>query len=89
MAQLSTERCGGLQILSTSHFYPISPFTWQMLFNESSGQQVMDMIKDSFGVHVWNMLSKHETVIAGSKQPYSLMAARYCPRMYAVCGDYF
>jgi hypothetical protein len=48
----------------------------------------MDKIKDSFGVHLWNKQSKNMTVNAGSQQPYSLLAVRACPRMYAVCGGY-
>ena len=48
----------------------------------------MGKIRDSFGVHLWNKLSKNITVNVGSQQPYSLMAARACPRMYAVCGSY-
>jgi hypothetical protein len=49
----------------------------------------MGIIKDSFGVHVWNKLSKNSSIIAGSRQPYSLIAARACPRLYSVAGHDF
>jgi hypothetical protein len=86
IAQLSTERCGGFRILSHKEFFPIPFYSWRLFFDESRSHHVMDEIKDSFGVHLWNKLSKNTTVNAGSQQPYSLIAARACPRMYAVCG---
>jgi len=49
----------------------------------------MDRIKDSSGVHVWNKLSKNSRVTTGSKQPYSLVASRVCPRTYSLAGDHF
>jgi len=89
IAQLSTERCGGFRILSHREFFPIPYYSWRLFFNEFKSQQVMDEIKDSFGVHLWNKLSKNTAVNAGSQQSYSLMAERACPRMYAACGGYF
>jgi hypothetical protein len=86
IAQLSTEKCGGFRILSHREFFPIPFYSWRLFFDESRSQHVMDEIKDSFGVHLWNKLSKNTRVNAGSQQPYSLMAASACPRMYAVCG---
>ena len=86
IAQLSTERCGGFRTLSHKEFFPIPFHSWRLFFDESTSQRVMEEIKDSFGVHLWNKLSKNTTVNAGSQQPYSLMAAKACPRMYAVCG---
>lgn len=89
VVQLSTERCKGFQILSHREFFPIPYQSWQLLFNESTSKHIMDIIKESFGVHVWNKLSKNTTVTVGSQQPYALMAASACPRMYALCGGYF
>jgi len=86
VAQLSTERCGGFRVLPHREFFPIPYTNWQLFFDESKCQQVMDEIKDSFGVHLWNKLSKNTAVNVGSQQPYSLIAARACPRTYAMCG---
>ena len=88
IAQLSTEKCGGFRILSNGQFFPIPFYTWRLFFDESASQHVIGEIKDSFGVHLWNRLSKNTAVNAGSQQAYSLMAARACPRMYAACGGY-
>jgi hypothetical protein len=82
---MSAKRCGGFQILSHSQFYPIPYNVWRLLFSESSTQQIMDDTKDSFGVYIWNKLSKNMRVTAGSQQPYSLVAARKCPRMIGAC----
>ena len=88
VAQLSTERCGGFRVLPHREFFPIPYTNWQLFFDESKCQQVMDEIKDSFGVHLWNKLSKNTAVNVGSQQPYSLIAARACPRTYAMCGGH-
>ena len=82
-------RCDDFRVLSHSEFFPIPWQDWELFFQESTSKQVMDKIKDSFGVHLWNKLSKNTAVNAGSQQPYSLMAARACPRLYAVCGGNF
>jgi hypothetical protein len=89
IAQLPTERCGDFQILSHGEFYPVSYYDAPLLFNDSSTQKIMDETKDSFGVHIWNARSRIMTVNAGSQQPYSLLAATNCPRMYAACGGNF
>lgn len=82
-------RCKGFKILSEKEFFPIPYQSWELFFNESTSYEIMETIKDSFGVHVWNKLSKNTEVRVGSKQPYSLMAAKACPRMYSVAGHNF
>jgi hypothetical protein len=89
IAQVSTDKCGGFRILSPQLFFSIPHYSWRLFFDESASQHVMGEIKDSFGVHLWNKLSKNTIVNVGSQQAYSLMAARACPRMYAACGGYF
>ncbi|PNF32998.1 hypothetical protein B7P43_G16357 [Cryptotermes secundus] len=88
-SELSTQRCKGFQILSNKEFFPIPYQSWELFFEESGSEETMEKIKGSFGVHVWNKLSKLTKVLVGSRQPYSLMAATACPRVYSVCGRDF
>jgi lactosylceramide 4-alpha-galactosyltransferase len=88
-SELSTRRCKGFQILSNKEFFPIPYQSWKLFFDESRSNETMDIIKESFGVHVWNKLSKFTKVRLGSRQPYSLLAERACPRVYSVCGPDF
>jgi hypothetical protein len=75
--------------LPDKEFFPIPYQKWALFFDESTSDNTMEVIKDSFGVHVWNKLSKNSNIIVGSKQPYSLIAAKACPRMYSVAGHDF
>jgi lactosylceramide 4-alpha-galactosyltransferase len=89
VSELSTQRCKGFQILSSSEFFPIPYQSWQLFFDESASEETMEKIKESFGVHVWNKLSKLTKVRVGSRQPYGLMAEGACPRVYSACGRDF
>jgi lactosylceramide 4-alpha-galactosyltransferase len=86
VAGLSTQSCKGFQILDSKEFFPIPYQDWGVFFEETGSPETMQKIQGSFGVHVWNKLSKHTAVIVGSKQPYNLMAERACPRVYSACG---
>jgi hypothetical protein len=70
-------------------FFPISYDSWKLFFDEAGSEKTMEIIKDSYGVHIWNKLSKHTSVSVGSKQPYSLMAQGACPRVYSMFGRDF
>jgi lactosylceramide 4-alpha-galactosyltransferase len=88
-SELSTQRCNGFQILSNKEFFPVPYQNWELFFEESGSEETMEKIKGSFGVHFWNKLSRLTKVLVGSRQPYSLMAARACPRVYSACGHDF
>jgi lactosylceramide 4-alpha-galactosyltransferase len=87
--ELSTRTCKGFQILSNEEFFPLPYQDWELFFNESSSNETMQKIQSSYGVHVWNKLSKQTPVLVGSRQPYSLIAERACPRVYSACGRDF
>ncbi|XP_069685761.1 lactosylceramide 4-alpha-galactosyltransferase-like [Periplaneta americana] len=88
VTELSTEKCKGFHILSDKEFFPIPYQSWQLFFNETTSSDTMTKIQDSFGVHLWNKLSKDEAVVVGSKQPYSLLARKTCPRTYSAVGHF-
>lgn len=49
----------------------------------------MSLTQNSTAVHFWNKLSIDEPVKVGSNVAYGLLAAEYCPKVYASCGDVF
>jgi lactosylceramide 4-alpha-galactosyltransferase len=89
VTELATRSCKGFQILASKEFFPIPYQDWQLFFYEIGSEETMRKIQGSFGVHVWNKLSKQTAVTVGSKQPYSLMAETACPRVYSACGREF
>jgi len=49
----------------------------------------MEKLKDSIGIHVWNLHSKHTAINIGSKQPYGLVAEKYCPIIFSMAKSVF
>jgi hypothetical protein len=49
----------------------------------------MNSLENSMGIHVWNLHSKHTPIIVGSKQPYGLVAQKYCSSIFSLAEDFF
>ena len=72
--------------------FPIEWFELNLYFDEENSDATMARIKavkGLWGLHVGNNIIKNEVVRVGSKQPYGLMAAQYCPRSYWYSYDEF
>jgi len=86
---MTRENCAGIAVLPPSVFYRIDYNSWKIFFNESRGDEVLSMVEESCGVHVWNKMSSQENITVGSKQAYRLLAQDYCPLVYWNCGPVF
>ncbi|XP_069685979.1 lactosylceramide 4-alpha-galactosyltransferase-like [Periplaneta americana] len=82
ISDLYTKGCKEFNFLHPEEFYAVSYPAWRRFFDESQGYKVMQALKDSHGAHLWNKLSKNETVRLGSNQAFSIMALRSCPRLF-------
>lgn len=83
--------CEDFIVFPPSAFYPIPWEEWAKYFtlDEEIYTKVMDQIKDSYAIHVWNKHSVKTKVTIGSKQPYGVIAQKYCPMVYSSLKDYF
>lgn len=86
---MQPEICEGFKIFPPSTFYPIHYSNWRQYFDTNNLNQTMEIISKARAIHVWNKLSKSESVTIGSQVPYALIAKNYCPRVYSHCGVYF
>lgn len=86
---MNKEKCNGFIVFGTEAFCPISWNDWQLYFNTSTSDEVMAKLKDSIGIHVWNLHSKHTVINVGSKQPYGLVAQKYCPIIFSLAKTVF
>lgn len=86
---MNYETCKGFMVYEPKTFCPINWMDWKKYFNENTSDEVMDTIKDSMGIHVWNLHSKHMDIIVGSKQPYGLIATKYCPNVFSLAKYVF
>lgn len=79
--------CPGVRILPKRYLYPYKYASWKKLFRDDTDRK--DKAFQSYAVHVYNKLSKKESVLVGSNQIYSLMARDHCPITYAHSFDFF
>lgn len=89
VANMTRQECLGFAVLPQHVFYVIPYPAWRLLFNPSQSKEAMTKVADSYGVHVWNKMSRQENVTVGLEQAYGLLAAAYCPRVYSNCGSIF
>lgn len=86
---MNKEKCKGFTLFGLEAFCPIEWTDWNQYFNASISDEVMAKIKDSIGIHVWNLHSKHKNITVGSKEPYALVAQKYCPTIFSLAKYVF
>lgn len=86
---MTRSRCDGFEVFDVPIFYAIPWLDWRHFFEPAHAEAVLQLTQSSYAVHVWNKHSYAERVRVGSRQAYGLLAAQYCPRVYAAAGKYF
>lgn len=86
---MNKQNCQGFTVYGPEAFCPIPWKEWQLYFNSNLSDKIMNQIKDSIGIHVWNLHSKNTAITVGSKQPYGLVAQKYCPNIYSLAKNIF
>lgn len=81
---MNKQKCKGFMVFGPEAFCPVSWKNWQLYFDANKSEEIMTKIKDSIGIHVWNLHSKHTDIIVGLKQPYGLVAKEYCPTIFSL-----
>lgn len=87
--QMTTDRCNGVTVYPSSAFYAVTWQRWRKFFMAKYTNQIAEMTKDSFAVHLWNRLSADLKVKVGSRIPYDVLAESHCPRVYKSFGEFF
>ncbi|KAK3908694.1 Lactosylceramide 4-alpha-galactosyltransferase [Frankliniella fusca] len=86
---MTPERCGGFTIHPPIAFYPVSFENWEDYFNEDKSNLTMKMHRDSYIAHLSNKFSIKKNVTVGSRQPYGLLAAEHCPKVFSTSQQVF
>ncbi|VVC41759.1 Nucleotide-diphospho-sugar transferases,Glycosyltransferase, DXD sugar-binding [Cinara cedri] len=81
--------CKGFMVFKPEAFCPISWEDWRLYFDENNSNKVMAKLEDRMGIHVWNLHSKNSNIIVGSKQPYGLVAKKYCSSIFSLAKYVF
>ncbi|XP_040073055.1 lactosylceramide 4-alpha-galactosyltransferase-like [Ixodes scapularis] len=71
-----------LTFLKAETFLAIEWKRWKWFFEQTRTTAVFQEVRESYGVHLSNHLSKHTTFQIGSGCAYELLAVWNCPRSY-------
>lgn len=78
-----SNRCNNIKILPDNLFYPVPSITYKVLFEDNSNvanKELLNKINGSFGVHLWNSLSRQNNKFdAHSNQILAILARKHCP----------
>lgn len=81
--------CNNFTVYPPETFGPIAWYDWEILFNSSKNDFVKDAIRNSMAVHFWNKMTKEQSIIPKSNQPYANIANDNCPKVFNTIIDYF
>jgi hypothetical protein len=74
--------CEGLTILPIEKCYAVAGWQWKYFFQESRTYKVLDAVKDSHFIHLWNYQSNHKHLQTAKPAALNVLAAEYCPRVF-------
>lgn len=69
-------------ILPVISAFPIPYYHWKDYFTNNSIDNVINKIRESYLVHVWNFLSSKEMLQPGIATAYGKIMSVHCPRVY-------
>lgn len=82
--------CQGFTVYPPEYFYPVAWWNWTMYFREEFFDQVLDMSKKSYAIHVWNKHSSETKVPTEHLRiPYAYFAKNNCPKVFEACDGFF
>lgn len=77
-ADRRTRRCPDVKLVTYKYFCPIGAPFWELIFQNAS-EHTINMVKSSYGIHLWNSLSGKKEILLGTTQLYAVIAQGHCP----------
>jgi len=78
--------CHGVHVWGSKAFYPVAFPHWELYFVPYESDHVIELIQDSYVVHMWNYMSSDTPVFVGLHQPYDVLARNFCPAVVSTVG---
>lgn len=76
-------KCGDLvKLLAYQSFFPITPENYGILIQKTT-RDALRLIKESYGVHVWNSKLRHDFIDMRSDQLFVELMKEHCPLTYS------
>lgn len=85
----SNSSCNNFTIYPPETFGPIAWYEWQIFFNSSETEFVIEKISNSLAVHFWNKITKEQLITSSSHQPYAYIANNNCPKVFNTVINHF
>ncbi len=82
-----SNQCRDVQLVPNTFFYPITYGKWKTYFQEAN-EDTTSLLEGSYGVHVWNKLSREYPLLMGSNQLYAVLAAEHCPLTFIKASEF-
>lgn len=85
-ALFTRERCKGFEVHPRSAFYPIDGQSeWWKMYYENATEEVLKKVNYSYAIHTSNTItSKHKHKLNEPKSALSVLAKRFCPKLFEV-----
>jgi len=81
--------CNNFTIYPPEVFGPVPWYEWELFFNELATELVKEKMNNSLAIHFWNKMTKQQSIIPASNQPYASIAKIYCPKVFSTVYNYF
>lgn len=89
LAEMTQEKCRGLEVFPPNEFYPVNWDNWTYFTNARFTKLVLEAVQNSSIVHLYNHFWRH-TIIRKSKfrrTAYEVIAYNNCPKVFNESGN--
>lgn len=88
---LESSCAANLKIFPPQTFYPIHWTNSSDFFKESTEESAEKLVEDSYVVHVWNKMTSDKQIHVDTDKNvlYSILARKFCPKVFKICTEYF
>ncbi|XP_030243581.1 lactosylceramide 4-alpha-galactosyltransferase-like [Drosophila navojoa] len=83
------KRCKGFRVFNVSEFYEVPLKQSELLLDQNLASEMLERIKNSRIIHIWNRFSAKWPLKTDSKSAYMQLAAKHCPKVFKAAGDFF
>lgn len=77
--QVGRENCKGMAVLPYSTFYPLPYYEIRDLNNPNKRKKMLRKVKASYGMHLWNSITKKSNFELQEKNAINELMRTHCP----------
>lgn len=82
----ATNTCEDVKLLPYETFFPIVPESYDLIYRKATNE-TLSLLKNSYGVHIWNSKSQYDFFDMRSNQLYATLARINCPVIAGIAAE--